>query len=118
MKRKLLSLKGNIESKFLAFIAPFYVVVQQKNFAMADAIVDAANQASDSIYTTIKSISGKVTLVSVALALLIGIVPGVSDDAMKGTRKVCRWIFFAWVAILLAPTFITWGEGILKTITG
>lgn len=119
MKEMLMNAKERIEGKFLAFIAPAYVMVSQTMYAIADeqaqnsALVSRANSATTTLYNDVKSISGGLVIATVAVALLFSLVPGAGEDGIKKSRTAAKAAVVAWLVIMLAPVIKDWVTDLL-----
>lgn len=112
MKEMLKTAKERIEGKFLAFIAPAYVMVSQTMYANA-TLTEVTTKATTGLYNDIKSISGGLVIATVAVALLFSLVPGAGEDGIKKSRTAAKAAVIAWLVIMLAPAIKTWVEGLL-----
>lgn len=109
----LMNAKERIEGKFLAFIAPAYVLVSQTMYANASSLTEMTTNATTGLYNDVKSISGGLVIATVAVALLFSLVPGAGEDGIKKSRTAAKAAVVAWLVIMLAPVIKTWVEGLL-----
>lgn len=121
MKEKLISMKEVLYTRFWALVAPLYIVIQQRAFALADTtqLVDATNGATNSIYNDyILKISGGVVLVAIAIGALTSMIPIFEEDTIKKARKGAKIAVFAFVILLAAPTLVDFIKSVVSSATG
>lgn len=121
MKEKLISMKEILYTRFWALVAPLYIVIQQRAFALADTtqLVDATNGVTNSIYNGyILKISGGVALLAIAIGALTSMIPFFEDDTVKRARKSAKIAVIAFVFLLAAPTLVDFIKSVVSSATG
>ncbi len=114
MKKVVSNKLSEMQTKVLGMAAPLLLAASNMWYAYATEVnlENMVSTVSSNGYTSLQKMSTGIALLSFVVSKATVILPFCNEDDVKRSRVISKAIITAWLMIMLAPTLLSWIQGL------